>query len=84
MKGWWDYAVADELHQLAGDTAQGNGLDMDQALEKAYKSLQTDITAAMQAHRGNKSLMSVMLNTLLLYPDHPYGIGPIFGKAYDP
>ncbi len=26
MKGWWDYAVADELHQLAGDTAQGNGL----------------------------------------------------------
>ena len=25
-KGWWDYAVADELNQLAGDTAQGNGL----------------------------------------------------------
>ena len=207
MKGWWDYAVADELHQLAGDTAQGNGLGvlsraaeklialtgtlmggyaddlynifyrmearqmvkagfeagsqgrrdfqeqygvletiekvlqsdnacskaqkrtvqvlrkpgaspllfgkylmestafitledisdelpsyeetvltigMDQTLAKAYESLQTDITAAMQAHRGNKSLMSVMLNTLLLYPDHPYGIGPIFGKAYDP
>jgi hypothetical protein len=26
MKGWFDYSVADELHQLAGDTAQGNGL----------------------------------------------------------
>jgi len=22
---------------------------------------------------GNKSLMSILLNTLLLYPDHPYG-----------
>ena len=38
----------------------------------------------MNAHRGNKSLLSVMLNTLLLYPDHPYGIGPIWGKQYDP
>ena len=26
MKGWFDFAIADELHQLAGDTAQGNGL----------------------------------------------------------
>lgn len=26
LKGFFDYALADELHQLAGDTAQGNGL----------------------------------------------------------
>jgi hypothetical protein len=26
MRGWFDFAIADELHQLAGDTAQGNGL----------------------------------------------------------
>ena len=26
MKGWWDYAIADELHQLAQETAQGNDL----------------------------------------------------------
>lgn len=207
MKGWWDYAVADELHQLAGDTAQGNGLgvlarcagklialtgtlmggyaddlfnifyrmeprqmvaagyeagsqgrrdfqeqygvletvekvretdnacskaqkrtvqvlrkpgaspllfgkylmestafitledisdqlpsyeetvlsvDMDNALSNAYKAIEKDITQAMKEHRGNKSLMSVMLNTLLLYPDHPYGIGEIWGKEYDP
>jgi hypothetical protein len=25
MGGWFDFAIADELHQLAGDTAQGNG-----------------------------------------------------------
>jgi hypothetical protein len=26
MKGWWDYAIADELHQLAQEPAQGNNL----------------------------------------------------------
>jgi hypothetical protein len=26
MRGWFDFAIADELHQSAGDTAQGNGL----------------------------------------------------------
>jgi hypothetical protein len=26
MRGWFDFAIAEELHQLAGDTAQGNGL----------------------------------------------------------
>jgi hypothetical protein len=26
MKGWFDLAIADELHQLAQDTAQGHGL----------------------------------------------------------
>ena len=26
LKKWFDYAIADELHQLSGDTAQGNAL----------------------------------------------------------
>ena len=26
MKGWFDLAIADELHQLAGETSQGNAL----------------------------------------------------------
>ena len=26
MRGWFDFAIADERHQLAGDTAQGDGL----------------------------------------------------------
>ena len=207
MKGWWDYSIADELHQLAGDTAQGNGLGvlarcaeklialtgtlmggyaddlfniffrmeprrmvaagyeagsqgrrdfqeqygvletvekvretdnacskaqkrtvqvlrkpgaspllfgkylmestafitledisdrlpsyeesvltvgMDGELAKAYEEIEKDITSAMKEHRGNKSLMSVMLNTLLLYPDHPFGIEEIWGKKFDP
>jgi hypothetical protein len=38
----------------------------------------------MKEHRGNKSLMSVLLNTLLLYPDHPYGFDEIWARAFDP
>jgi superfamily II DNA or RNA helicase len=26
MPEWFDYAICDEIHQLAGDTAQGNAL----------------------------------------------------------
>ena len=26
MPGWFDYSICDEIHQLAGDTAQGNAL----------------------------------------------------------
>jgi hypothetical protein len=26
MRGWFDYGIGDEVHQLAGDTAQGNAL----------------------------------------------------------
>ena len=36
MRGWFDFAIADELHQLAGDTAQGNGLGV---LERAAQRL---------------------------------------------
>ena len=207
MKGWWDYAIADELHQLAGETAQGNGLgvlyrcarkqigltgtlmggyaddlfnifyrmepsrmveggfaaggqgrrdfqaqygvletiekvreadnacsraakrsvqvirkpgaspllfgkflmestafitledisaqlpsydetviqvEMDSLLAEAYTRIEEEIREALEQHRGNKSLMSIMLNTLLLYPDHPYGIDAIWGKQFDP
>jgi len=38
----------------------------------------------MKAHRGNRSVLSTMLNTLLLYPDHPYGIGTLYGTEFDP
>jgi hypothetical protein len=38
----------------------------------------------MKAHRGNKSLMSILLNTLMLYPDHPYDFDQIWARAFDP
>ena len=59
-------------------------VDMDEALEEAYEKLEEDIRAAMKAHRGNKSLMSILLNTLLLYPDHPYDFDEIWARALDP
>jgi hypothetical protein len=57
---------------------------MDEDLGGAYEELEEEIRAAMRAHRGNKSLMSILLNTLLLYPDHPYGFEDIWARAFDP
>src|SRR6202790_175713 len=59
-------------------------VDMDDALQQAYEQLEEDIRSAMKAHRGNKSLMSILLNTLLLYPDHPYDFKEIWARALDP
>ncbi len=206
MKGWWDYSIADELHQLANDTAQGNNLDVlrrcsrklialtgtmmggyaddlfhifyrmeprkmveegfeassqgrgdfqatygvlesiekipdaDNAcsraakstvrvsrkpgaspllfgkflmsstafvtlediadylppyeetvhevalgaeLATAYEGIEEDIRKALQENCGNRSLMSLILHRLLLYPDHPFGIGDIWAKRFD-
>jgi hypothetical protein len=59
-------------------------VDMDEALKNAYEQLEEEIRAAMKEHRGNKSLMSILLNTLLLYPDHPYDFDQIWARAFDP
>jgi hypothetical protein len=59
-------------------------VEMDEEHTRAYEQLEEDIRAAMRAHRGNKSLMSILLNTLLLYPDHPYGFQDIWARAFDP
>jgi hypothetical protein len=59
-------------------------VEMDTDLAKAYEELEEDIRSAMRQHRGNKSLMSILLNTLLLYPDHPYGFDAIWARAFDP
>jgi hypothetical protein len=57
---------------------------MDDSLQQAYERLEEDIRTAMKAHRGNKSLMSILLNTLLLYPDHPYDFNEIWARTFDP
>ena len=59
-------------------------IEMDEALQQAYAKLEEDLRAAMREHRGNKSLMSILLNTLLLYPDHPYDFDEIWARAFDP
>lgn len=59
-------------------------VDMDPALAKAYSKLEEDISAALEEHQGNQSVMSVGLNALMLYPDRPFGLGTLYGFAADP
>jgi len=56
---------------------------MDPPMFEAYRELEDDIRKALKAHKGNRSVLSTMLNTLLLYPDHPYGLGTLYGKEFD-
>src|SRR5438270_6664000 len=57
---------------------------MDAPMQEAYRELEEDMRKALKAHRGNRSVLSTMLNTLLLYPDHPFGIGTLYGTEFDP
>jgi len=57
---------------------------MDEPMRIAYQALEDDIRDALKKHKGNRSVLSNMLNALLLYPDHPYGLGTIYGTEFDP
>jgi hypothetical protein len=52
---------------------------MEKVLKTAYEQLEEEITACLKEHRGNHSVVSTMLNTLLAWPDHPYGFGTLYG-----
>src|SRR6266496_1304091 len=56
---------------------------MDPLMMAAYRELEDAIRQALKEHRGNRSVLSTMLNTLLLYPDHPYGLGTLYCKEFD-
>ena len=57
---------------------------MDSKLRTAYRQLEDDVKSALKEHRANHSVMSVGLNALLMYPDHPWDIGDLYGYEYDP
>src|SRR5882757_5176332 len=59
------------------------GIPMDDSLRAAYQSLEEDIREALKKHKGNRSVLSQMLHTLLLYPDHPFGLGTLYGSEFD-
>jgi hypothetical protein len=56
---------------------------MDAPMAAAYEELESEMREALQAHHGNRSVLSIMLNALLLYPDHPYGLGKLYGFESD-
>jgi len=58
-------------------------VEMDAPMASAYERLEEDMREALKAYRGNRSVLSIMLNTLLLYPDHPYGLGKLYGFETD-
>jgi Helicase conserved C-terminal domain len=57
---------------------------MDPLMLAAYRELKDAIRQALKEHRGNRSVLSTMLNTLLLYPDHPNGLETLYGAEFDP
>jgi len=77
-------ALEDIADNLPSYTESVLSCEMDAGLRKAYEELEKALRDAMAEHRGNKSLMSVLLNTLLLYPDHPYGFDEIWARGFDP
>jgi len=60
------------------------GILMDAPLQVAYLALEEQIKNAIKQHQMNHSVVSVGLNALLLYPDHPWSIGDLYGYDYDP
>jgi SNF2 family DNA or RNA helicase len=73
--------ISDQLPPYTEDVVT---VPMDEPLAKAYKELERDITDALREHRGNPSVASTALNVLVLYPDRPWKIGPLYGSEYDP
>jgi hypothetical protein len=59
-------------------------ITMDEAVRTAYEQMEEEITACLKEHHGNHSVVSTMLNTLLAWPDHPYGFGTLYGFEFDP
>jgi superfamily II DNA or RNA helicase len=57
---------------------------MDPPMAEAYRELEDDIRQALKEHKGNRSVLSTMLNSLLLYPDHPFQLGTLYGAEFDP
>jgi Helicase conserved C-terminal domain/Type III restriction enzyme, res subunit len=76
-------SLEDISANLPSYTEEVVSVPMDKPLAEAHASLEEDIAAALQAHRGNSSVISTALNALLLYPDRPFSIGPLWGVAYD-
>jgi len=77
-------ALEDIADNLPPYTESVLSCEMSGELREAYEELEKALRSAMAENRGNKSLMSVLLNALLLYADHPYGFDEIWARAFDP
>ena len=77
-------SLEDISTELPSYTEQVIGVPMDPPLQAAYQALEEQIKNAIKEHHLNHSVISVGLNALLLYPDHAWNIGDLYGYEYDP
>jgi hypothetical protein len=77
-------SLEDISAELPPYTEQVIGVAMDPPLQAAYQALEEQIKNAIKEHHMNHSVISVGLNALLLYPDHAWNIGDLYGYEYDP
>jgi hypothetical protein len=77
-------SLEDISAELPPYTEQVIGVPMDPPLQAAYQALEEQIKATIKEHHLNHSVISVGLNALLLYPDHAWDIGDLYGYEYDP
>jgi hypothetical protein len=77
-------SLEDISAELPPYSEQVIGVPMDAPLQAAYQALEEQIKNAIKEHRLNHSVISVGLNALLLYPDHAWTIGDLYGYEYDP
>jgi superfamily II DNA or RNA helicase len=77
-------SLEDISSELPPYTEQVIGVPMDEPLQAAYQALEEQIKSAIKEHHSNHSVISVGLNALLLYPDHAWNIGDLYGYEYDP
>jgi superfamily II DNA or RNA helicase len=77
-------SLEDISTELPPYTEEVIGIPMDAPLQDAYKTLEEEIKNAIRQHHSNQSVVSVGLNALLLYPDHAWNIGNLYGYEYDP
>jgi len=77
-------SLEDISAELPPFSEQVIGVPMDAPLQAAYQALEEQIKSAIKEHHMNHSVISVGLNALLLYPDHAWNIGDLYGYEYDP
>jgi hypothetical protein len=77
-------SLEDISSELPPYSEQVIGVPMDAPLQFAYQALEEKIKNAIKEHHLNRSVVSVGLNALLLYPDHAWNIGDLYGYEYDP
>src|SRR5436309_12587072 len=56
---------------------------MGDELRKAYGDFEGEAKNLLNTYRGNRSVLSKLMHALLLYPQHPFGIGPLYATRWD-